>query len=62
MQPGADKEPMVQGELDEGAHLAGARAMLNSSQHLGVHGVVEVQLLDEGTNDGDLGHSLRAFL
>jgi hypothetical protein len=53
---------MVQGELDEGAHLAGARAMLNSSQHLGVHGVVEVQLLDEGTNDGDLGHSLRAFL
>jgi hypothetical protein len=29
--------------------------MPNSGQHLGVCGVVEVQLLDEGTNNKDLG-------
>lgn len=30
LHPGADREPTVQGELDEGAHLAGARAVPNS--------------------------------
>jgi hypothetical protein len=58
LQPGADREPTVQGEPDEGAHLARARVVPNSGQHLGVRGVVEVQLLDEGANDGDFSHSL----
>ncbi len=57
LQPGADKEPTVQGEPDEGAHLVRAGAVPNFGQHLGVHGVVEVQLLDERANDRDLSHS-----
>lgn len=62
LQPSADREPTVQCEPNEGAHLAGARAVPNFGQHLGVHGVVEVQLLDEGVNGGDLGHSLRVLV
>ncbi len=57
LQLGADREPVLLGEPNEGAHLAGAGAMPNSGQHLEVRGVVEVQLLDEGANDRDLGRS-----
>ncbi len=42
LQPGVDREPTVQGELDEGAHLAGAGVVPNFGQHLGVRGIVEV--------------------
>jgi hypothetical protein len=48
---------VVQGEPNQGAHLVGAGDVPNSGQHLGVRGVVEVLLLDEGVNNRDLDHS-----
>ncbi len=59
LQLGADRERTVQGEPDEGAHLAKGGAVPNSGKHLGVRGVVEVQLLDEGADDRDFGYSPR---
>jgi hypothetical protein len=42
LQQGADREPLVQGEPDEGAHLAQVGAVPDYAQHLGVCGVLEV--------------------
>ncbi len=42
LQLGADREPPVEGEPDDGAHLAGVSAVPDSGQHLRVRGVVEV--------------------
>jgi hypothetical protein len=36
--------------------------MLDFGQHLRVHGVLEVQLLDEGVDNRDLGWSLRVHV
>ncbi len=37
LQPGANREPAIQGEPDEGANLVGVGAVSNSGQHLGIH-------------------------
>jgi len=62
LQLGANREPTVQGEPNEGAHLAGAETMLDFGQHLKVRGVLEVQLLDEGMDNRDFGWSLRVHV
>lgn len=59
LEPGANGESAVQGEPDEGANFVGAGVVPNSSQNLGVHCIVEVELLDEGADGGGFGRSLR---
>jgi hypothetical protein len=36
LEPGANGEPAVQGEANEGANLTGAGVVPNSGQHLGI--------------------------
>jgi len=59
MEPSANREPAVQGEPNEGANLVGVGVVSNSDQHLGIRWVVEVEMLDEGANNKDLGRSPR---
>jgi hypothetical protein len=50
LEPNANREPTIQGELNESSNLVGAGAVQNSSQHLVIRQIVEIELLDEGAD------------
>jgi len=47
LEPRAHREPSIEGQLDEGPHLAWAGIVPNSRNNLGGRGVPKVQPLDE---------------
>jgi hypothetical protein len=55
LEPNANKDPLIQGEPNESSNLARVGAVLNSSQHLAIRQIVEIELLDEGADYRDLG-------
>jgi hypothetical protein len=56
------RETVVQGEPNEGAHFAGAGVVPDSNNHLRVGGVLEIWLLDKGTDVRGLGWFPRVFV
>jgi hypothetical protein len=62
LEPSAHQEALVEGQLDERAHLSWARFMLDSGDHLGGCGVPEVETLYEGEHVGGVGHFSGVFI
>ncbi len=48
LEPCADWESFIEGQLDEGAHLSWAGIMPNPRDDLGGHGILEVEPLNKG--------------
>jgi hypothetical protein len=48
---------VIQGEPNESSNLVGVGVVPNSSQHMVIHQIVEIELLDEGVDYKNLERS-----
>jgi hypothetical protein len=52
LEPGAHRQPVVEGQLGERSNLAGTRIVPHSGNDLGNRRVVQIQVLDESDDAG----------
>ncbi len=52
MEPGAHRQPVVEGQLGERSNLVGTRIVPHSGNDLGNRRIVQTQVLDEGDDGG----------
>ncbi len=62
LEPSGNREPMIQGEPNESSNLVRARVVPNSSQHLAICQIVEIELLDKRTDYKNLRRSSRVHI
>ncbi len=54
LEPSANKEATIKGEPNDSSNLMRAGAVSNSGQHMAICQIVEIELLDEGTDYSNL--------